>query len=421
MEDIVIKVENLTKVYKLYDKPINRLKEALHPFRKSYHKDFYALNNVSFEVKKGETLGIIGKNGSGKSTLLKIITGVLTPTSGNVYVNGKISALLELGAGFNPEFTGIENVYFQGMLMGYTKEEIDSKLDEILSFADIGDFVYQPVKTYSSGMFVRLAFAVAINVDPDILIVDEALAVGDISFQAKCYKKFEEFRRAVKTIVFVTHSLDTVIRYCDWALVLNNGVKEYEGNPKDAVDYYKRILTLNDSQVIRKEKLRDEILGDSEMRRNFKLNKNALNYGNLEAEIIDFGIFDKDNIPSQKLFFGEDYYVRMVVKFHKEIENPIFAFTIKDLKGLEIVGTNTHYENLYNGKFFKGDLVFIEFKQKLNLQNGNYALSLGCTNFDVNGFLVYHRLYDIILFEVVSHKQFVGFFDPKSEILIEKI
>lgn len=198
--NIAIKVQNLTKVYKLYDKPIDRLKEALHPLKKKYHKDSYALNDVSFEIKKGETVGIIGKNGAGKSTLLKIITGVLTPTSGHVHVNGRIASLLELGAGFNPEYTGIENIYLQGTLMGYSHEEMKAKVDEILAFADIGDFVYQPVKMYSSGMFARLAFAVAINVDPDILIVDEVLSVGDIAFQSKCFNKFKEFQRGNKSI-----------------------------------------------------------------------------------------------------------------------------------------------------------------------------------------------------------------------------
>jgi len=418
MSDVVIKVENLTKVYKLYDKPIDRLKESLNPFKKIYHRDFYALNNVSFEVRRGEVLGIIGKNGSGKSTLLKILTGVLTPTSGNVYVNGKISALLELGAGFNPEFTGIENVYFQGMLMGYTKEEMDKRIDSILSFADIGDFVYQPVKTYSNGMFVRLAFAVAINVDPDILIIDEALAVGDISFQAKCYKKFEEFRAAKKTIVFVSHGLDTIIRYCNRAFVLNNGIKEFESNPKEAVDYYKRILTLAESSVERKEDFKSQ---GNEMKKNFDINSNALIYGNLDAEIVDFGIFDANNNPVQKLFCGEKFFVRMVVKFNKDIENPIFAFTIKDLKGLELTGTNTHYENVYTGNFKAGEKVFVEFEQIMNLQSGSYSLSLGCTNFDLNGFLVYNRLYDILLFEVVSYKLFVGLFDPKSCVKIERM
>ena len=193
--DIAIKVENLSKIYKLYNRPVDRMKESLHPFRKKYHKEFFALNDVSFELKKGETLGIIGKNGSGKSTLLKIITGVLAPASGSVYVNGKVSALLELGAGFNPEMSGIENVFFQGAIMGYSRQEMDSKIDEILSFADIGEFVYQPVKTYSSGMFARLAFAVAMSVwILTILIVDEALAVGDARFVKKCYERMDVFR-----------------------------------------------------------------------------------------------------------------------------------------------------------------------------------------------------------------------------------
>ncbi len=202
MSDIAISIQNISKVYKLYSRHVDLLKEFLNPFGKRYHQDFYALKNVSFEVKKGETVGIIGKNGSGKSTILQIIAGVLTPTNGNVIVNGKVSALLELGTGFNSELTGIENIYFSGMVMGYSEEEIDAKIDNILSFADIGDFVYQPVKTYSSGMYVRLAFSVAINVDPDILIIDEALAVGDIRFTQKCFRKIDEFREKKKNNSF---------------------------------------------------------------------------------------------------------------------------------------------------------------------------------------------------------------------------
>ncbi|WP_442764367.1 ABC transporter ATP-binding protein, partial [Sulfurospirillum cavolei] len=225
MPNTAIKVNHLTKVYKLYDNPIDRLKESLHPLKKQYHKEFYALNDVSFEIKKGETVGIIGKNGAGKSTLLKIITGVLTPTSGSVHVNGRIASLLELGAGFNPEYTGVENIYFQGSLMGYTREEVAEKVDEIIAFADIGDFVYQPVKMYSSGMYARLAFAVAINVDPDILIVDEALSVGDMRIQQKCYRKFREFQEANKTILFVTHDTSTIINYCSHTIWISDGKK----------------------------------------------------------------------------------------------------------------------------------------------------------------------------------------------------
>ena len=236
-DDVAIGVYNVSKMYKLYDNPKDRFKESLGLTRKKCYKEKYALNNVSFEVKKGETVGIIGTNGSGKSTILKIITGVLNQTDGEVDIRGRISALLELGAGFNMEYTGIENVYLNGSMIGYTKEEIDAKLEDILKFADIGDYVYQPVKTYSSGMFVRLAFAVAINIDPEILIVDEALSVGDVFFQAKCYHKFEEFKKLGKTILFVSHDLGSVNKYCDRVILLNKGVKLSEGSPSQIIGF----------------------------------------------------------------------------------------------------------------------------------------------------------------------------------------
>ena len=220
--ETAILVKDLCKVYKLYDKPSDRLKEAFHLNRKKF-KENYALNHVNMSIGQGETVGIIGTNGSGKSTILKIITGVLNQTSGEVLVNGRISALLELGAGFNMEYNGIENIYLNGTMIGFTEKEIEEKLPEILEFADIGDYVYQPVKTYSSGMFVRLAFAVAINIDPEILIVDEALSVGDVFFQAKCYRKFEEFKEKGKTIVFVSHDLSSISKYCDRVYLLNKG------------------------------------------------------------------------------------------------------------------------------------------------------------------------------------------------------
>ena len=223
MSNTAIKVDHVTKIYKLYDKPMDRLKESLGFSKERKYKEHYALSDVSFDVHRGETVGIIGTNGSGKSTILKIITGVLNPTGGNVEIDGRISALLELGAGFNQEYTGLQNVYLNGTMMGFTKEEIDAKLQEILDFADIGDFINQPVKTYSSGMFVRLAFAVAINIEPEILIVDEALSVGDVFFQSKCYHKFEEFKEMGKTILFVSHDLGSIGKYCDRVVLLNKG------------------------------------------------------------------------------------------------------------------------------------------------------------------------------------------------------
>ena len=241
-ENAAIRVEHLTKRYKLYDRPSDRLKESLGLTRKKCYREHYALRDVNFTVRKGETIGIIGTNGAGKSTILKVITGVLTPTEGTVTVDGRISALLELGAGFNMEYTGIENIYLNGTMIGFSEEEIDAKLQDILDFADIGDFVYQPVKMYSSGMFVRLAFAVAINIDPEILIVDEALSVGDVFFQAKCYRKFEEFKKEGKTILFVSHDLGSISKYCDRVVLLDHGRKLDEGSPKAMVDLYKRVL-----------------------------------------------------------------------------------------------------------------------------------------------------------------------------------
>ena len=235
--DNVISVKDLSKVYRLYDKPIDRLKESLNIFHKSYHKEYYALNNLSFDIKRGETVGIIGINGAGKSTLLKIITGVLTPTGGNIEVKGKISALLELGAGFNMEYTGIENIYLNGTMMGFSKEEVDKKLDDILDFADIGDFVNQPVKTYSSGMFVRLAFAVAINVEPDILVIDEALSVGDVFFQQKCYKKIKELA-GKSTVLIVSHDLNAMTKFCERIIVMSAGQKVFDGEPNEAIAKY---------------------------------------------------------------------------------------------------------------------------------------------------------------------------------------
>ena len=238
MSDIAINIEHLTKVYKIFDKPTDRVREALNPFGKRYSKDFYALNDLNIEIKKGETVGIIGKNGAGKSTLLKIITGVLTPTSGNIHVNGRIASLLELGAGFNPEMTGIENIYMNGSIMGYSKEDMDARLQNIVDFADIGEFINQPVKMYSSGMFARLAFAVNTFVEPDILIVDEALSVGDVFFQNKCFKKMEDLRKSGITILFVSHDMSSVRMLCDKCMWLENGKKKMYGDVKSVSEEY---------------------------------------------------------------------------------------------------------------------------------------------------------------------------------------
>ena len=393
-----IEVKHLNKVYRLYDKPSDRLRDALHLSGKKVYRELHALSDVSFSVKKGETVGIIGTNGSGKSTILKVITGVVYPTSGEVTVDGRVSALLELGAGFNMEYTGVENVYLNGTMMGFSKEEIDERLPEILSFADIGEFAHQPVKTYSSGMFVRLAFAVAINIDPEILIVDEALSVGDAFFQAKCYQKFEEFRKAGKTILFVSHDLSSIVQYCDRVLLLHRGELIAEGSPKDMVDRYKSILAGTDD-------------GSD--------NANARDYGEGGARITEYGIYDAEGRKTDAIMKGSRFEVRMKVRFEEPVPQPIFAFSIKDVKGTEITGTNTMYEKTDVPDGEAGLMCEVSFRQVMTLQGGDYLLSLGCTGYRSGTFHVYHRLYDTARVRVVSEKDTVGYYDMQSEISVK--
>ncbi|MBP3914156.1 MAG: ABC transporter ATP-binding protein [Lachnospiraceae bacterium] len=426
MENPVIRIDHLTKIYKLYDKPSDRLKEALGLSRKKKYKELRALNDVSFEVNKGETVGIIGTNGSGKSTILKIITGVLAPTSGTVTANGRISALLELGAGFNMEYTGIENIYLNGTMMGFSKEEIDAKLDDILSFADIGDFVNQPVKTYSSGMFVRLAFALSINIDPEILIVDEALSVGDVFFQSKCYHKFEEFRKAGKTILFVSHDLSSVSKYCDRVVLLNKGVKMAEGEPKQIVDLYKKLLVdYGDSDTAEEEseptvaEIAAKQEGSNSLTGILPMNPNMLEYGEHQATFTKITTFDEKGTITNSVEKGAYFTIQARIHFHRDVEDPICAFTFKDLKGTEICGTNTLFEGHDIGSMKAGQDVVVRFRQKMDLQGGEYLLSFGCTGYHEGEFRVFQRLYDILNVTVVSVKNTVGFYDMNSEVTVE--
>ena len=417
--ETVIQVQNLSKVYKLYDKPMDRLKESLGLTRQKKYVEHYALNNVSFDVHRGETVGIIGTNGSGKSTILKIITGVLNPTAGHVQVNGRISALLELGAGFNGEYTGIENVYLNGTMIGFSREEIDAKLQDILDFADIGEFINQPVKTYSSGMFVRLAFAVAINIDPEILIVDEALSVGDVFFQSKCYRKFEEFKEKGKTILFVSHDLSSIGKYCDRVVLLNQGEKLAEGDAKEMVNLFRRVM-VNQLGDIQKEKDAGKSGKKSRnMKEKLNLNPKVLEYGNGYAQITDFAICDNQEYITNTIEKGKEFSVKMRVEFQEDVKDPIFAFTIKDLKGTEITGTNTMYEGSPVTPKKCGDVQEITFTQKMNLEAGEYMLCLGCTGYAEGDFTVFHRLYDVCNITVIADKKAVGYYDMFSEVTLE--
>ncbi len=406
--EVAIEVRNLNKVYKLYDKPSDRFKEALRLTKKEY-KEHYALRDVDMSIFQGETVGIIGTNGSGKSTILKIITGVLNPTSGHVKVNGRISALLELGAGFDMEYNGIENVYLNGTMIGFSEEEIEAKLPEILEFADIGDYVYQPVKTYSSGMFVRLAFAVAINIDPEILIVDEALSVGDVFFQAKCYRKFEEFKEKGKTILFVSHDLSSISKYCDRVYLLNQGELLGEGTPKKMIDTYKQVL------VGQYEETGQENAADGEAGQT----PEPLEYGTHQAEILEVYITDERDIRANAILKGSVFSIHMKVAFHEHIPAPIFAFTIKNVIGVEITGTNTMVEKAYLDSGEPGQVKEVVFTQEMNLQGGEYLLSLGLTGYEGDHFQVYHRLYDALNLSVVSDKNTVGYYDMNSQITVK--
>ncbi len=420
MQKTAIKVTQVSKVYKLYDTSAARLKDALGISRQQNYSEHAALHDITLEIQKGETVGIIGTNGSGKSTLLKIITGVIRQTEGSVEVDGRISALLELGAGFNMEYTGIENVYLQGTMMGFSREEIAGKLDAILEFADIGAFVHQPVKTYSSGMFVRLAFAVAINIDPEVLIVDEALSVGDVFFQSKCYRKFEEFKEQGKTILFVSHDLSSITKYCDRAILLNKGAKVMEGTPKEAVDRYKMALVEQEEAQRRENTSLWRPGQDGEKwRSKLSLNPDTLEYGDKKAEIVDFAITDHTGKITNIIEKGGQCTVRMKVRFLADVAEPVFAFTLKNLMGIEITGTNTMLEKKGMEPCRAGDTRTVAFTQRMALQGGEYLLSLGCTGYEHEKFEVHHRLYDVCSLTVISDKNTVGFFDMESQVAVE--
>ena len=418
----VISVQHLSKMYKLYDKPSDRLKESLGLSRKKKYREHYALHDVNFNIHEGECVGIIGVNGSGKSTILKIITGVLAPTTGEVKVNGRISALLELGAGFNMEYSGLENVYLNGTMIGFSEEEIDAKLDDILAFADIGDYIHQPVKTYSSGMFVRLAFAVAINIEPEILIVDEALSVGDVFFQAKCYHKFEEFKKQGKTILFVTHDLSSVSKYCDRVILLNKGVKLDDGSPKEMVDLYKQLL-------VGQEPVKQKTDGGEDLAKaavasisheHFLPNPNTLEYGDKQAEIVDFAIKDDKGMFTNTIEKGSTFQILMKVRFNEQIQEPIMAYTFKNIRGTELTGTNTLFEKAEVPEPAPGGCCTVTFTQKMDLQGGEYLLSFGCTGYKDGEFKVFHRLYDACNITVISAKNTVGFFDMNSTVTVQE-
>jgi len=440
MNDIAIKVQNLSKVYHLYDNPQDRLKEALHPFKKKYHHDFHALDDISFEVKKGETVGIIGKNGAGKSTLLKIITGVLTPSSGTVEVNGKVASLLELGTGFNPEMTGLENIYLNGTLMGFTKEEMDQKVDTITEFANIGEFIHQPVKMYSSGMFARLAFSVAINVDADILIVDEALSVGDMLFQAKCIAKMTSLMEEGMTILFVSHDIHAVRSLCTKGIYLEHGKTVMIGNAGEVVDRY-----INDDQQIATAQLKEldnkrvdtapenaidfteeEIPVIVSLTPSIKEKEGMTRHGDKGAEILDYAVLDQQFNVTNHLVSKEDYYIQMSIKFHEDLPTFVATTTLFSLDGEQLLAWINTQDEVDFPAVKKGDIVVVTIKINLPVRQNVYKLGASVEFPTIP--LIQHRFLDMIKgIEVINvnfespSKPFHSTFYSKGEYLLKKI
>lgn len=425
--DISINVDRISKCFHIYSAPADRLKQFFYPLiqrklrltPKQYFSEFWALSNVSFNVKKGETVGIIGRNGSGKSTLLQLICNTLTPTSGDIKINGRIAALLELGSGFNPEYSGLDNIYMNGAILGLTTQEIEKKLASIISFADIGDFIYQPVKTYSSGMMVRLAFSVSINIEPEVLIIDEALAVGDELFQRKCFAKLDEIKNSGTTILFVSHSASQILQLCDRAILLNDGKLLMDAKPKEVIDLYQKIIYAKDlgflldelTKTINIEKTTDQA-GTNVETKTEKLTEetfdehlkphSTISYDSKGAEISDAGIFLSSGTRVNGLVRGRRYHYRFKTSFNKEISNVRFGMSIKSVSGLLLCGahsTPSHQEAITLVK--TGETINVDFAFTCNLNPGTFFMNAGIFGV-INGEEVFiHRIVDVIAFRVL--------------------
>lgn len=373
--DYVIEVQNVKKSYPLYAKKSDKIREALSLRGNRYHRDFEALKGVSFRLQKGECVGLIGLNGSGKSTLLKILTGVIRPTSGQVRTRGKIAALLELGAGFNPEYTGMENIYLNTLLMGYTREETDAKLEEILKFADIGDFIHQPVKIYSSGMFVRLAFAIAVTVEPDILIVDEALSVGDVFFQQKCYNRIRELAQKA-TVLIVSHDLNAVTKFCKRVLVLNRGVLIFDGDAREGVtEYYKVKQGSILDEGIRSQLTETYLLN---ARDKFVRPDPSQYSGAMDIRIESFYYQVDDQPFAEYCQQGNTFYIRMLVTAPETFENLIVGYQIRDKYGNEVFGETSLTSDPANTTTLPAGASVISFQFPWpEIREGDYFITLG--------------------------------------------
>lgn len=454
-DDFAIRIENVDKCFQVYESPARRLKQFVMPKidrklgkeARIYHQDFWALKDVSFNLPRGQTMGIVGQNGSGKSTLLQIIAGTLTPTAGNVAVNGRVAALLELGAGFNSDFTGLENVYLNASLLGLSKEETENKLDDILSFADIGDFINSPVRSYSSGMLVRLAFAVQAQIDPEILIVDEALAVGDAKFQAKCFSRLKRLKQDGTSILFVSHATEQIVTHCDSALLLDHGVVQVQGSPNDVVNRYLDVLfgkkngsSIRKDQddklekaVSREVQIRDResksnlsagsfsslLTGEYSERPNY--NPSEYRWGDRAAELIDFYICqDGEDYPST-VTPGKELTLAIKVRFRDVVVRPIFGFAIKTKEGVTIYNTNSEWQSVDLVDVAEIDTeMVVSVTLPMMVYEGDFFISVGIASSSLDGEIIPHdRRYDSIHLAVGPVKSFTGLANLNARINFE--
>ncbi|MBN6775251.1 ABC transporter ATP-binding protein [Pseudomonas granadensis] len=430
--EIAIKVQNLSKCYEIYDKPRDRLLQMLSRGRKKYCREFWALHDVSFEIRKGETVGIVGKNGSGKSTLLQILCGTLNPTGGTVETHGRIAALLELGSGFNPEFTGRENVYLNATILGLSKEEIDEKYDAIIEFADIGEFINQPVKTYSSGMLVRLAFSVQAQVEPDILIVDEALAVGDAKFQARCFDRLKKLKENGTSILLVTHSSEQIVTHCDKAFLLNDGVQLEQGEPRTVVNRYldllfgktrNSVVTEHEPTVDAMETYHTPEGGLDVFDTHANYNPNEYRWGDRAATIIDFHLSADGQEYPVAVDTGSKLKLTVFVKFDTDLVCPILGMTIKTKEGVTVYGVNSETLDSPDFRAFgrKGDIVEVELSIACELAPGDYFISLGVSTKEGEEVTPRDRRYDSVHLQVRPTDKFFGLVNLDSSIRAKKV
>ena len=416
--DIAVSLKNVSKYYKLYKGPKDRLKEALSPFGKIYHQKFYATNSINLEIKKGEILGIVGKNGSGKSTLLKLITSVLMPDEGSIQIKGKISALLELGSGFNPEFSGYQNIFFYGTILGFSKKEMNEKLEDIIEFADIGEFMDQPLKTYSSGMKSRLAFSVAVHIDPEILILDEVLSVGDIHFKRKSYAKMQEFFESGKTIIYVSHSSGEVNRLCTRAIMLHDGEILIDGEPKEVTKYYEKYLFAKDEnkktildeiknkvpqiQIVKKEEIASKNAIDTSEKPFFIEgfeSENIMEYDNSLLEIYDIRIETLNGIKVNNLITNERYNYCYKLKFKKSFHHVYYGMQFMNDKGILISGAA--YEESIK-QINENDILEIKWNFNCSMHKGVYYTNTAVVDSEKK---YINRIVDSYMFKVLPSKK----------------